>query len=440
MVRRPFSPPVADGSVTGRPASPFDPGTIVVIRWLGLAGQLVSVCLVYLLLGYDLPLLEVLSVIAIGGLMNLWQMRLRGQDSEASDLLMLALGFDVLQLAALLYLTGGLLNPFAVLFLAPVVVSAAVLDLRATLILLGLVICSASLLIFFHLPLPWSGSGLSLPPLFEFGIWTALLVASVFMGFYVFWLASAARANSAALAATRLMLAEEQRTTALGSLATAAAHKLGSPLNTLTLISHELNRELAETDPHFEDIRLLQSELERCRVILSELDADASRADAHAASAMPLSHMVRNMLAQRPDPMKVETRIQLSGGTPPQLAEPLVVPVPELRWALDTLLDNAADYADRLITLDLSWSEAEITLLVHDDGPGFKASMLAAAGQPGQTSRKGQNAHRGLGLFLVRAFMRQLGGQARFYNSQQGGAVVELRLPRQRLEAEGGPR
>lgn len=439
MVRLPFSLRSAAASEAGRSASPFDPGTIVFIRWLGLAGQLVSVCLVFLLLDFDLPLLEVLGVIAIGGAMNLWQMRLRQQDSEASDLLMLALGFDVLQLAALLYLTGGLLNPFAVLFLAPVVVSAAVLDLRATLILLGLVIGSASLLIFFHLPLPWSGSGLSLPPLFVFGIWTALLVASVFMGFYVFWLASAARANSAALAATRLMLAEEQRTTALGSLATAAAHKLGSPLNTLTLIAHELNRELLADDPHFEDVRLLQSELERCRVILSELDADASRADTHAASAMPFSHMVRNMLAQRADPMKVETRIRLVPQADRQ-AEPVIAPVPELRWALDTLLDNAADYADRLICLDLSWTETHIALSVQDDGPGFKASMLAAAGQPGQTTRKGQNAHRGLGLFLVRAFMRQLGGQARFYNSQQGGAVVELRLPRQRLETQKDPR
>ncbi len=97
MVRLPFRLPNPEGSGASRPANPFDPGTIVVIRWLGLAGQLVSVCLVYLLLGFDLPLLEVVSVIAIGGLMNLWQMRLPQQDSEASDLLMLALGFDVLQ-------------------------------------------------------------------------------------------------------------------------------------------------------------------------------------------------------------------------------------------------------------------------------------------------------------------------------------------------------
>jgi two-component system sensor histidine kinase RegB len=154
---------------------------------------------------------------------------------------------------------------------------------------------------------------------------------------------------------------------------------------------------------------------------------------------MPFSHMVRNMLAQRADPMKVETRIRLVPQADRQ-AEPVIAPVPELRWALDTLLDNAADYADRLICLDLSWTETHITLSVQDDGPGFKASMLAAAGQPGQTTRKGQNAHRGLGLFLVRAFMRQLGGQARFYNSQRGGAVVELRLPRQRLEAQKDPR
>lgn len=424
-----------------RSGHPIDPNAIISIRWLGLAGQLAAAGLVYLILDFDLPLLEVLAVIAIGALMNLWQIYFRRPDSDMPLYLMLALGFDVVQLAALLYLTGGLVNPFAVLFLAPVVVSAAVLDLRATLILLGLVIIAASLLVFFHLPLPWSGPGLVLPGLFVLGIWTALLVASVFMGFYVFWLASAARANSAALGATRLILAEEQRITSLGALATAAAHKLGSPLNTLALIAHELNRDLDRNDPHFEDIQLLGSELERCRVILSELDAEASRANSPAEVAMPLSHMVRNMLARRQPDLSQETRIDLRAARAPdglpdnKLPEPACIELPELRYALDTLLDNAGDFARQLIVLELDWTEHEIILLVRDDGPGFRPAMLAAAGQPGQSTRKGQNAHRGLGLFLVRTFMRQLGGQARFYNSQQGGAVVELRLPRQRLQA-----
>ncbi len=253
------------------------------------------------------------------------------------------------------------------------------------------------------------------------------------MGFYVFWLASAARANSVALAATRLMLAEEQRTTALGSLATAAAHKLGSPLNTLTLIAHELNRELAETDPHFEDIRLLQSELERCRVILSELDGDASRADAQAASAMPLSHIVRNMLAQRPDPMKVETRIHLVDKRRGSW---------QSRWWCRCW--NCAGHWTRCwimrlilqtaLSLDLSWTEAEIILLVADDGPGFKVSHAGRrrSARPARPVARGRMRIAASACFWCAPLCASWAGRPDSIIASRGGAVVELRLLRQR--------
>ena len=265
-------------SVTKMEHSLIDPRVSVAIRWIALSGQLATVLIVHFALGFVLPLGPLLAVIGIGIILNLWQTSLnRGGSQLSRPPVLIVLSFDVIQLAALLYLAGGLLNPFSILFLAPVVVSAAILDVFSTISLVIIVTICASILTIHHLPLPWSDSGLVVPPLYQFGLWIALVISAIFMAYYIFWLASKSRKTSEMLGQTRLMLASERQVIALGSLATAAAHKLGSPLTTIRLISDDLISQLKNDSVQEEDVLLLKAEIERCQVILSELDSDAKK-------------------------------------------------------------------------------------------------------------------------------------------------------------------
>jgi two-component system sensor histidine kinase RegB len=301
--------------------------------------------------------------------------------------------------------------------------------------------------LFFHLPLPWYETGFHLPNLYLFGLLSALLVSSVFIGFYVWWLAAEARRTEAALGATQLILAREQQITALGTLAAAAAHKLGSPLNTIAVISHELPGQLGKKwagDKELqEDIALLNAEVERCRIILSELDKDAQMSGKDLAAALPVSQIFQAQLAPHLADMthKVNittatlgSRLVLAEGADTSVPrEPELLPLPDIKYALETLLDNADDYANNLITLDISWNETHIIVKVADDGPGFRASVMAIVGQPWNSSRQGTGGHRGLGLFLAQTIIEGRGGSLVVSNQKSGGAEIVITMPLARL-------
>src|SRR6185437_8924613 len=247
-------------------------GTLNNLRWLAVVGQAVALLVVRLVLDFDFPLLLAASPVAASAVLNIllaiaYPSTKRVSAREATGFL----AYDIVQLAALLFFTGGIENPFALLFLAPVVISAATLDVLSTLLLGGLSFAAISFLWQAHLPLPWSPvNGLHLPPLYQFGIWVSLLLGIGFTSIYAWRIASEATRMSAALSATQLALAREHRLAALGALAAAAAHELGTPLGTIALVAHELERELT-ANPHADDFRLLRSEAERCRAILARL-------------------------------------------------------------------------------------------------------------------------------------------------------------------------
>ena len=441
-----ISDPLMPPRLRGR--SPIDPKAVTTIRWLALAGQTAALLLVYHILQFDVLILSALGIVLVGICVNLWQVwRLRNPSKIKLSEVVLALHFDVLQLAGLLYLTGGLENPFAMLLLAPIVVSAALLDIKATISLVILVGISAASLLFFHLPLPGYEAGFHLPKFYLFGLLSALLVSSVFIGFYVWWLAAEARRTEAALGATQLILAREQQITALGTLAAAAAHKLGSPLNTIALISHDLPTQLGKKwggDKGLqEDIALLNEEVERCRIILSELDKDAQMSGKDLSAALPVSQIFQAQLAPHLIDMKHRVKItsaslesdNISGDglNPCTLREPELLPLPDIKYALETLLDNADDYANNVITLDISWNATHIIVKIADDGPGFRPSVMADVGQPWNGSRQGTDGHRGLGLFLAQTIVEGRGGSLIVSNQKSGGAEITITMPLARL-------
>ena len=439
------------GHLTSLRKGPFDPQNLVKIRWLALAGQLVACLVIYFGFGFHFPLSAAIGVIFTSALINLMiDQRNRSVKRVLPIEILLALSFDVIQLAALIYLTGGLLNPFFIMLLAPIVVSAAILELRATLFLLLIVIISASLLSVYHLPLPWADASFTVPQLFLFGILLALIVSAIFIAFYTWYLADNAREMASSLAKAQLALAKETEGLALGRLATAAAHKLGSPLNTISLISHDLVNDIQDDDPLYEDIQLLNTEIERCRIILSELDDDAHSSSQSLAFALPASEVVQSLTDSKIAEMTTKVAFEILRSD--EAAEPLIQSRPELKYALETILDNADGFAKTKILIRIYWDQEQLYIVITDDGPGFKQSILNRSGQPFNSTRKGQNGHRGLGLYLAMSLIENTGGEMRIGNHHQvgisapedqpqnarkdenkGGRVV-IRLPRAYIE------
>ena len=413
----------------------IDPKALVLIRWIALFGQSAALFTVFFFFNFEPPFLSAFGIILVGVALNIWQAWRTRHVTQTSALeLLLALSFDVIQLAGLLYLTGGLTNPFSILLLAPIAVSAALLDFRSTAVLVILVGVSATLLSRFHLPLPLLSDRFVLPPLYLTGLLSALMVSALFISFYVWWLADKSRRTSASLVATQLVLEREQRIENLGTLAAAAAHKLGTPLNTITLISHDLQDRLKQqpnSQTLSEDINLLIDESERCRVILSELDRDVNTDRFADDVTMPVSQVLQTMLD--PKLTELSTLLELTTGALDESSEPLSKPLPDLKYTLETLLDNARDYAVSAIKLDIGWTATDIDISLSDDGPGFSPNILARIGQPGNSSRDGRDGHRGLGLFLAVTLVNSLGGQIDIYNEEVGGAAVHITIPRERL-------
>ena len=246
--------------------------TLILLRWVAAAGQTATLLLVFFGLGFELPIIACFGAVFALISSNLVLVS-RGRDRRriTEREVVLLLGFDVLQLSVLLYLTGGLANPFIILIIAPAMVSATVLSRGATIGLIVLAMVCISLLGLYHLPLPWQGSPIKLQPTYLLAIWTALAVAVVFITTYVWSVSEEARRMWEALAATQTSLAREQRVSALGGLAAAAAHELGSPLATITLVANELSKEIPANSPIAEDVQLLLSQSERCRDIITGL-------------------------------------------------------------------------------------------------------------------------------------------------------------------------
>ena len=407
---------------------PIDPHAIFVIRWVAVAGQLAALLFTHSILKFELPLLPAMAVIGSSAIVNLCHIHAAQRRRLYQQANFLELGFDVIQIAALLYLTGGLFNPFSILILAPVIVSAAVLRQKSTLLLVGLVAVSVSFLALSYHPLDW-GQPVDFPILYLAGLWLALIISSCFIGGYTWWVASSARRISSALADAQLALGEEQQSRALGALATSAAHKLGSPLNTITVIAHELSRDIKSDDPIYEDVTLLCAEIERCRVILSEIDSHMSLKSLETETPESIITLLEEIIYSRLSPTQTNFKLVYNRAK----SIPAVRRRPELVHALENLLQNADEFSAHDVMVNIEWTAIDLHISIIDDGPGYTRATLARAGQPWNSTRVGQEEHRGLGLFIARSLLESIGGSISFANDHLGGGKVGIILPRESI-------
>jgi two-component system sensor histidine kinase RegB len=407
---------------------PIDPHAIFVIRWVAVAGQLAALLFTHSILKFELPLLPAIAVIGSSAIVNVYHIHAAQRRRLYQQANFLELGFDVIQIAALLYLTGGLLNPFSILILAPVVVSAAVLRQKSTLLLVGLVAVSVSFLAVSYHPLDWD-QPVDFPTLYLAGLWLALIISSCFIGGYTWWVASSARRISSALADAKLALVKEQQSRALGALATSAAHKLGSPLNTITVVAHELSREIKPDDSIYEDVKLLCAEIERCRVILSEIDSHMSLKSLDIEAPESITTLIEEIIYSRLSPTQTNFKLVYNRAK----SIPAVRRRPELVHALENLLQNADEFSAHDVMVNIEWTAIDLHISITDDGPGYTRATLARAGQPWNSTRAGQEEHRGLGLFIARSLLESIGGSISFANDHLGGGKVGIILPREAI-------
>ncbi|MBX9710486.1 MAG: ActS/PrrB/RegB family redox-sensitive histidine kinase [Xanthobacteraceae bacterium] len=420
--------------------------TILRLRWLAALGQLAAIFVVAQGLDFEVPVIPCLTVVGISAALNLvLQTVFNPVHRLEPPFAALLLAINIAELAALLFLTGGLQNPFSFLFLAPVLISATALPTRYT-IALGLLAAACALVLgFFHLPLPWDNDDpLVLPRTYMIGVWLSIVLALGVTSLYAFQVTEEARKLSDALAATELVLTREQHLTQLDGLAAAAAHELGTPLSTIFLISRELEK-LAQghEDTHDQqfvlddhiigDLKMLREQAQRCRDILSKITQLSS--SGAPFDRMPLSILIEESVAPHRDfGITIKVRIAVTGS-----AEPVGVRNPAILYGVGNILENAVDFARASVEVNAWWNDERVEIVISDDGPGIPPDLLKRIGEPYLSRRppgeEGPGEHRGLGLgvFIARTLLERTGAKVLFSNRvfPDHGAVVSIVWPRE---------
>ncbi|MBS0411031.1 MAG: ActS/PrrB/RegB family redox-sensitive histidine kinase [Proteobacteria bacterium] len=413
--------------------------TLITLRWLAIAGQTVAVLATAFILRYPIALGECLSLIALSAWFNLAMAlspigRRTAQPWEAAG----QLAFDVVQLGGLLFFTGGVVNPFSLLLIAPVTLGAATLPARQAVGVGGLALLITLGVGVWALPMPWApGESLELPAIYRVACGLAIMAGICFTGGYAFQAANEAARMELALNVTETVLAREQRLSALGALAAAAAHELGTPLATIAIVAKEMAREAPE-GPMRDDAWLLVAQAQRCRDILRRLAETPDTGDV-VHERMSLLQFVREVVEPYADAAAVQVEAVVTG--PPGLPAPLLWRRPEILHAMTSIVENAFDFARGEILVSARFDASSIAVEVRDDGPGFSPEVLARLGEPYVTSRPGAEGSRtghigmGLGFFIAKTLLERTGAVVSFRNGRRGGAIVTARWLRERIEA-----
>lgn len=427
--------------------------TITTVRWIAIAGQMIALIVTERYFGLDLNYALCYAAVVVSIIANVVAAYVFPENkllSETENAAMLL--FDLLQLCFLLFLTGGLNNPFSILVVGPVTISAATLTVRSTITLATVAIILVTLLLWFHLPLRTpEGFILRIPDIFLVGNLAGITIAIIFSSIYSRRVVSEMSSMAEALAATQMALAREQKLTDLGGVVAAAAHELGTPLATIKLTSAELMEELEGQEDLYEDAVLIREQANRCRDILRSMGR-AGKTDLQVRKA-PLLTLIEEAAEPHLDRGKnlrfAENITQTSEGE-----VPIVYRRPEIIHGLRNLIQNAVDFASENVWIESDWTQEKITVRVMDDGRGYSNSVIGRIGNPFVRNRRSERERQqrpgyegmGLGLFIAKTLLERSGARLSFSNGSDSrhaksehlkdrGAIVEVTWPRDKLDA-----
>jgi two-component system sensor histidine kinase RegB len=412
--------------------------SVVTLRWVMLASEAAALTLAAVVFALPAPYAICFGVIGLAAWVNL----LVGIATPGQRLLhpveaTLQLGFDILRVAGLAALTGGVANPFVVLILPPLALAAATLSLRPTATLAAVAGVSLAVISLYAYPLPGAGSLDAAPFGYRLATLSALFLALGISAAFVREAAQETARRALALDVTQAVLARERRLSALGGLAASAAHELGTPLATIAIVAKEMARE-AVTPQVREDAELLMAQAQRCREILARLTETPGASD-EVHERMSLLQLLQEVIEPHRDVKGVRLEAIVTGA--PDARKPGIKRMPEVIHAISSFVENAVDFAASEVLVTARFDADTISLEVRDDGPGIAPEILARLGEPYVTSRPGAEGSRtghvgmGLGFFISKTLLERTGARVTFQNGRPKGAVVSVRWPRTRIES-----
>ena len=394
---------------------------LIKIRWIAIIGQLITLFTIFFIFNFTIPLAECLFVVLLSILVNFSSYFIqRGNFTLTDKKTFLFLLFDISQLVGLLFLTGGVFNPFVVLILAPIIISASYLSALSTILLSLYSILLILIINFNYIPLNWEQNFI-IPSIYNIGILVALIITIIFLAIYAYLFASSARRISSALTATELKLSNQKKTTEVAYLSAAAVHELSTPLNTIFLVLNDLLKEkvLVTNSVLIKDIELLKSQAERCKEILLRLSKNPQNLKDNFFEKIRIIDLIKlnfekfndnKKLILNNDDFNKESKIYFKD---------------EVNYALGNIIQNAILYSKLEIKILLKINKNDFTIKIEDDGDGFSRDVLDKLGEPYiSKNKKGM----GLGIFIAKNLVENMKGNIIFYNSSNNGAVVEIKF------------
>ena len=399
--------------------------TVVILRWIALIGQLITIYIVHFFLNFNLPIILCSITIFCGGLTNIFiQFTFRkNQLSNIESTILLF--YDVIQLSVLIYLTGGVTNPFVIFLVVPAIVSSTLLNLPSTFFLSFITSISLLLLTFNYYPLPSAGNiHFHVPDYYLYSIPTALIIVLVFLNYFGFRFGHEARKRSEALNRLESVLAKEQELDSIGHQAAAAAHSLGTPLSTITVIAKELKKEVSNNPKYSEDIETILTEVKRCGNILKKLSKREIVDDIYVSniSLEDLLFEIKNSFEES-SKKRIELYLNKKNKKTP------IRRSPELTYGIRNFVGNAVKFSKNKVSINLINEKNEIKIKIVDDGPGFPSDVFNIIGEPYIASKSKKfktKAGLGLGTFIGKTLLERKKANIEFINAENGGATVEI--------------
>jgi len=392
---------------------------LIKIRWIAIVGQLTTLFTIFFVFNFTIPLTECLIVVALSILVNFYSYFIQRANPTLTDKkTFLFLIFDISQLVGLLFLTGGVFNPFVVLILAPIIISASYLSALWTILLSLYSILLILIINFNYIPLNWEQNFIT-PTIYNIGILTALIITIIFIAIYAYLFASSARKISRALTATELKLSNQKKTTEVAYLSAAAVHELSTPLNTIFLVLNDLLKEKILITNSFliKDIELLKSQAERCKEILLRLSKNPQNLKDNFFEKIRIIDLIKLNFEKFNDNKKLILNNDSFN------KESKILFKDEVNYALGNIIQNAILYSKVEIKIFLKVNKSVFTIKIEDDGDGFSRDVLDKLGEPYiSKNKKGM----GLGIFITKNLIENMKGNIIFYNSNNNGAVVEI--------------
>jgi len=398
---------------------------LVNIRWVAIFGQLIAILFVYFFLNISIPIFLCLSVVVFSIVINFFSFFSKKKnnyltDNEAFYFLL----YDTIQLAVLLFLTGGIYNPFSFFLLAPVIISSSFLRIGFSIALLLFSISIIVLISFYYIEIQWPEEFL-FPSLFTLGMIFSLIISLTFIAIYVYILATSSRKISNALNQTHIALINQKKISAVGSLTSVAVHELSTPLNTIFLILNDLKKDKNVNKNKIlkSEINLLESQANRCKNILFNLSKNPQNIKDNFFEKITLSNIIK-INFEKFKKKRIFLNIKINNNH----KEPLIKFSDEIMYGIGNIIQNAVEHTKKFIDVNISWNELYLFIKITDDGNGFPKEILDSIGNPFISKNK-NDKNMGLGIFIAKNLIENVGGKIKFLNNlNTNGSIVEIRL------------